>query len=78
MVVGGFFRRADQSRAIWDRMILMSKNLGASSQLEYWNAGIMPKSIFIKKIKNGSYPLKYQYSIIPLFHHSMFEASVKA
>ena len=84
MAVGGFFWRADQSRAIWDRMIFMSKNLGASPQLEHWNAGIMeqwvlgwwsdglmPKSIFIKKIKNGSYPLKYQYSIIPCLRQAL-------
>jgi hypothetical protein len=63
---------------------LNGNKLGASPKLECWNIGNMGFGILeywfngnsrlYNKIKNGPYPLKNQYSIIPLFHYSMNEA----
>jgi len=42
--------------------------------MQYWVNG---KIYVDNKIKNGEYPFKNQLSTIPLFHYSIFEASVQ-
>ncbi len=63
--------------------------LGASPQLECWNAGILEKWVleycnvglmveFVLPIKlNRQHPFKNHYSIIPLCHYSMIEAKTQ-
>jgi len=42
-----------------------------------WEAAMLGECPPNGKIKNGKYPLKTHYSIIPLFHYSMIEAVTK-
>jgi len=46
-----------------------------SGIMQYWVNG---KICVDDKIKNGKYPFINQPSSIPLFHYSIFEASVQA
>ena len=46
-----------------------------SGIMQYWVNG---KICVGHKIQNAEYPFKNQPSSIPLFHYSIFEASVKA
>jgi hypothetical protein len=51
--------------------------------MEQWNTGTMQfrvndKICVNEEIKDGEYPFKNQFSSIPLFHYSIFEASVQA
>jgi hypothetical protein len=66
---------------------LQVRGFAPIGMMECWNNGIMDYRIMQfgvndkicveDKIKNGYYPFKNQPSSIPLFHCSIFEASVK-
>jgi hypothetical protein len=43
--------------------------------LQYW---VNSKIQLYDKVKNGKYPLKTHFSIVPLFHYSMSEAKAHA